>query len=231
MALPLTVVPPVLLMLASQASPLFVDRYVLYALSGAPLLVAAGAERLAGVVGRPAADGRPGRRPLSQSPLVTLTGVLAIALSFVHQLPVLRADRDPATRPDDLGAVSRVVARELGPGDAVLFLPAHERNVALTYPGAFRGARDVLLVEQAAGSGTLYGREAGPREVRRRLERLDRVWVVADPGLLAGRWSPRRPTERAKLAVLRAEFTGRERVRRGGMVVRLYVRKPVRPRD
>lgn len=230
-ALPLTVVPPVLLMLASQASPLFVDRYVLYALSGAPLLVAAGAERLAGVVGRPAADGRPGWRPLSQSPLVTLTGVLAIVLSFVHQLPVLRADRDPATRPDDLGAVSRVVARELGPGDAVLFLPAHERNVALTYPGAFRGARDVLLVEQAAGSGTLYGREAGPREVRRRLERLDRVWVVADPGLLAGRWSPRRPTERAKLAVLRAEFTGREKVRRGGMVVRLYVRKPVRPRD
>lgn len=232
-ALPLTVVPPVVLMLASQASPLFVGRYVLYALSGAPLLVAAGAEWVAGVVGRLRPAGRPGRRPLprlrkvSPSPLVTLTGVFAIALAFVHQLPLLRADRNPGARPDDLGAVSRVVARELVPGDAVLFLPAHARNVALAYPGAFKGVRDVALVEGAAGSGTLYGREAGPREVRRRMERLDRVWVVADPDLLAGRWSPRRPVERAKLAALRREFTGRQEILRGGMAVRLYVRDPL----
>lgn len=233
MALPLTVVPPGVLMLASQASPLFVDRYVLYALGGAPLLVAAGAERVAGVVGCPHGDGRAERRPLprprtvSRNHLVTLTGVLAIALSFLHQLPLLCADRDPATRPDDLGAVSRVVARELAPGDAVLFLPAHLRNVALTYPGAFRGARDVALAERAAGSGTLYGREAGARRVRRRMERLDRVWVVADPDLLAGRRLPRSRTERAKLAVLRRDFSGREVVLRGGTAVRLYVRDPV----
>ncbi|MGJ5755478.1 glycosyltransferase family 39 protein [Streptomyces puniciscabiei] len=259
-ALPLTVVPPAVLMLASQVSPLYVDRYVLYALSGAPLLVAAGAERVAGVVGRLRLSGRPGRcsppqpgndrspgpnaaredgrpkrcpspppRALSRSPLVALAGVFAVALAFLHQLPLLRADRNPGARPDDLGAVSRVVARELGPGDAVVFLPAHARNVALTYPGAFRGARDVALGEGAAGSGTLYGREAGAREVRRRMARLDRVWVVADPDLLAGRWIPRNHTERAKLAVLRRYFTGREEVLRGGMAVRLYVRKPVKP--
>ncbi|MGW7528590.1 glycosyltransferase family 39 protein [Streptomyces sp. NPDC054783] len=233
-ALPLTVVPPAVLMLASQASPLFVDRYVLYALSGAPLLVAAGAERVAGTVGRPHDDGRPERRPLprlrtvSRSPLVTLTGVLAIALAFLHQLPVLRADRDPAARPDDLGAVSRAVARGLAPGDGVLFLPAHMRNVALTYPGAFRGARDVALAEGAAGSGTLYGRQAGARQVRRRMERLDRVWVVADPDLLAGRRLPRDRTGRAELSALRRDFTGQEVVLRGGTAVRLYVRNPVK---
>ncbi|MEU9479749.1 glycosyltransferase family 39 protein [Streptomyces sp. NPDC048191] len=217
-ALPLTVVPPAVLMAASQVSPLFVDRYVLYALSGAPLLVAAGAERVAGLVGRL-------RLPSSLPPrLVTLAGVLAVVLAFLHQLPLLRADRDPGTRPDDLAAASRAVARETAPGDAVLFLPAHVRNVALTYPGAFRGTRDVALVKGAAASGTLYGREAGPREMRHRLARLERVWVVADRKLLAGRWSVRKPAERAKLAELRRDFTGRQQVRRGGVVVRLYVR-------
>ncbi|WP_330339643.1 glycosyltransferase family 39 protein [Streptomyces sp. NBC_00557] len=221
-ALPLTVVPPVVLMLASQVSPLFVNRYVLYALSGAPLLVVAGAERVAGMAGRLPLGGRRVRPRL-----VVLAGVLAVGAGFLHQLPVLRADRDPGTRPDDLGAVSRVVAREAAEGDAVLFLPAPARNAALAYPGAFRGVRDVALVEGAAGSGTLYGREAGPGEVRRRVARLDRVWVVADPGLLAGRRRPSNPVEQAKLAVLRRDFTGRKEVRRGGLVVRLYVRDPL----
>lgn len=51
-ALPLLVVPPVILLTVSQFRPLFHERYVLYALAGAPLLVAAGADRLAGMVGR-----------------------------------------------------------------------------------------------------------------------------------------------------------------------------------
>ncbi|KMS90932.1 lipoprotein [Streptomyces regensis] len=218
-ALPLVAVPPVALMLASQFSPLYVDRYVLYALSGAPLLVASGAERVAGALTR---------IPLAPSPSVPLTGVLAIALSLLHQLPLLQEDRDPGSRPDDLGAVSRVVARKVAPGDQVLFLPASTRNVALTYPGAFRGIRDVALVAGAAGSGTLYGREAGPAEVRRRLARVDRVWVVADRKLLAGRWVPRDPVERVKADVLGREFIGQDEAVRGGATVRLYVR-PVSP--
>ncbi len=218
-ALPVTVVPPVALMLASQVSPLYVDRYVLYALSGAPLLVAAGAERVAGAVGRLLK-----RQSLPQSPSVTLTGVLALSLSLLHQFPLLQKDRDPGRRPDDLAAVSRVAGRYLGAGDPVLFLPVQMRNVALTYPGPFRGTRDIALVAGAAASGTLYGREAGAAEVRRRLASLDRVWVVADRTLLAGRWAPRNPVERTKAAVLRQEFVGREETVRGGVTVRLYVR-------
>ncbi|MFI9251347.1 glycosyltransferase family 39 protein [Streptomyces sp. NPDC053069] len=225
-ALPLTVVPPMVLMSASQISPLYVDRYVLYALSGAPLLVAGGAEWVAGAVGRLTAGG-PKRHSSVRSPVVTLAGVLAICLAFLLQLPLLREDRDPRTRADDLGAVSRVVAREARPGDAVVFVPGSARNAALGYPRAFRGVRDVALAEGAAESGTLYGREAGAREVRDRLARLDRVWVVADPDLLAGRWSPRSPVERTKLAVLRREFAVREEILRGGTAVRLYVRKPL----
>ncbi|MGH1551286.1 hypothetical protein ACRAWF_00925 [Streptomyces sp. L7] len=51
-ALPLLVVPPVILLTVSQFRPLFHERYVLYALAGAPLLVAAGADWLVGMAGR-----------------------------------------------------------------------------------------------------------------------------------------------------------------------------------
>jgi mannosyltransferase len=114
------------------------------------------------------------------------------------------------------------------PGEPVLFLPASTRNVALAYPGAFRGARDVALAAGAAESGTLYGREAGPAELRRRLARVDRVWVVADRKLLTGRWVPRDGVERVKADVLGREFLCQDEAVRGGLTVRLYVR-PLSP--
>ncbi|MEV6544959.1 glycosyltransferase family 39 protein [Streptomyces sp. NPDC051665] len=49
-ALPLLLVPPLLLLTVSQFRPLFHERYVLYALAGAPLLVAAGADRVVGAL-------------------------------------------------------------------------------------------------------------------------------------------------------------------------------------
>ncbi len=218
--LPLSVVPPAVLMLVSQLSPLYVDRYVLYALSGAPLLVAAGAERVAGAAGRLWARGR----PAWHSPLSTLAGLLALGLVLAQQLPLLRGDRSPAHRPDDLASVSRTAERRLRAGDCVLFLPVQTRNAALTYPGAFRGARDVALARTAADSGTLYGQEVSPGTLRRRTARLERVWVVADRDLLGGRWRPGSPTERAKLALLAREFVPREEWVQDDVAVRLYVR-------
>ncbi|MEW2618634.1 glycosyltransferase family 39 protein [Streptomyces sp. NPDC048106] len=281
----LVVVPPAVLMVVSRSSsPLYVDRYVLYALAGAPLLVAGGAEWVAGTVrrlvtgGRPdrrtpprATGGRPDRRTppratggppdrrtpprapslaathpgtlsvirpgtLSVTRLgpfpgafprslpATLLGLLAIALVPLQQFPLLRQDRDPARRPDDLAAIARAAAHGVRKGDAVLYLPAYTRNTELAYPGAFRGTRDLALARAGDVSGTLYGTEVPGAEVRRRAAGLRRVWVVADRAVLAGRWTPRSPVERAKLALLRQEFTVRGEAVRGRAVVRLYVR-------
>ncbi|MFC9157762.1 hypothetical protein ACFTT0_22595 [Streptomyces bauhiniae] len=217
-ALPLALVPPAALMLVSQLSPLYVDRYVLYALSGAPLLVAAGADRLAGLAAR-----LPLRVP--RPPVPALTGVALAALALCLQLPLMSDDRDPAHRPDDLAAVARVAAREVKPGQPVLFLPTQARNAALAYPDAFAGVRDIALDEPGPEAGTLYGREADAAELRRRLSGLDRVWVVADRDLLAGRWSPAGPAERAKMAVLAQEFMPAEESADGDASVRLYVRR------
>ncbi|MEV7159558.1 glycosyltransferase family 39 protein [Streptomyces misionensis] len=229
-ALPLTLVGPGVLMLVSLSSPpLYVDRYVLYALAGAPLAVAAGAER---VVALPARIGRPGGRvrPRPPSVAVTLLGLLAVALVLHQQFPVLRQDRDPARRPDDLASVARAAARGVRAGDAVLYLPGSARNTALAYPGAFRGTRDLALAEPGAGSGTLYGVEAPVGQVRRRLAGVARVWVVADRAVLTGRRTPRSPVVRTELAVLRQEFRVAGEAVRGRDAVRLYVR-PVSPRS
>ncbi|MET9908904.1 glycosyltransferase family 39 protein [Streptomyces sp. NPDC006476] len=305
-AVPLLVLPPTLLMTASQVQPLYHERYVLYAFAGAPLLVAAGGEWLAGalagmgpgrgvpnlpharghlgeetasaerndrdglrrLLGRhvsfaggvrgpravPADDGqsrisspagvlladhrdpqpdhphphpRPVlRRPLSRRPLLTLAGVLAVGLVAVHDLPLYRHDRSPAHRPENLAAVTGLAARDIRPGDPVLFVPAFWRIAESAYPGGFGKARDIALKESGARSGTLSGEEVGVRELSARLAGVDRVWVVGDGRVLgARRPPPRSPVERAKLAALEGQFMPRWQYRSGRVTLRLYLRR------
>ncbi|MGQ4401152.1 glycosyltransferase family 39 protein [Streptomyces hayashii] len=214
-AAPLMIVPPGLLMLLSQVRPLYHERYVLYALAGAPLLIAAGADRLAGLAGR-----------RTRSWAVTAAGVSAVALVFLHLLPLHREYRTLAHRPDDLAAVSALATREVRPGDPVLFLPSLGRRTALAYPKGFRGVRDLALKAPGPESGTLYGREVGPRELRRRLASVNRLWVFAEPYALRSRWFPGEPTERLKLVEVEERFVPRWEGERDGVTLRLYVRRP-----
>ncbi|MFE0327529.1 glycosyltransferase family 39 protein [Streptomyces sp. NPDC003753] len=226
---PLLVVPPAVLMAVSQLRPLYYDRYVLYSLAGVPLLAAAGADRAAGLVRRLRLGGwaHVDRRLYGDG--VALLGVVSVCCVFLVQLPLLRDDRRAAHRPDDLGAVSAAVARRVRSGDPVLFLPSLERRSALAYPAGFRGVRDVALGAPAAESGTLYGREVGPEELRRRLEALRYVWVVTEPYALDSSWTPWNATDRAKLAVVKRDFITREEYVRPHLTLRLYVRRQVPP--
>ncbi|MGW7267272.1 glycosyltransferase family 39 protein [Streptomyces sp. NPDC054842] len=174
--------------------------------------------RVAGAVRR-------GTRP----PFAALCGVLLVALFPLCQVPLLQRDRSADHRPDDLAAVSEAAARRLRPGDPVLFLPAIGRRAALAYPRGFRGTRDVALGVPAPASGTLYGRETGPAELRRRLAGLDRVWLVAERFTVRPSWYPEEPTERVKLAVVDEQFVPRETYARRGVTLRLYVRRPPVP--
>ncbi|MGW3122340.1 glycosyltransferase family 39 protein [Streptomyces sp. NPDC001107] len=222
-ALPLLVLPPALLISVSQIRPLYHERYVLYALAGAPLLAAAGADWVTGVVGR-LRLGTGHRLPYGR--LGTLTGVLAVALAFVQCLPLYRQDRSPTHRPENLGAVAARAARDIRPGDPVLFLPSNWRLTALTYPKAFRRARDIALRESGPRSGTLSGIETTPEELRRKLAGVDRVWVVGQSRLLRSGLLPTDPTERVKLAVVEEQFVARERYVSGRVTFLLYVRRP-----
>ncbi|MFR0352926.1 glycosyltransferase family 39 protein [Streptomyces sediminimaris] len=221
-ALPLLVLPPTILISVSQYRPLFHERYVLYALAGAPLLAAAGLDRVVTFLAR----WRPaGHRP-GYGRLGTLTGVLAVTAAFVQCLPLYRQDRSPAHRPENLAAVAAVAARDIRPGDPVLYLPSTWRLTALTYPKGFREARDIALTESGARSGTLSGLETTPRELRRRLAGLRRLWVVADSRMLRSGRRPGDPTDRVKLAAVEEHFTVREKYVSGRVAFCLYVRRP-----
>jgi len=214
-ALPLLLVPPAMLITVSQWSPLYDDRYVLYALAGAPLLVAAGADRIARAV------------PSLPRATVTAAGALAVAMVCAHQLPLLRQDRSMAHRGgDNLATASALASRELRPGDPVLFLPSLGRRAALAYPKGFRGVRDVALAESARASGTLYGIEIGPAALRRQLAGLDHVWLIAEPYALSPSWHPETPTDRLKRAVVDEEFVQRREYEGSGVKLRLYERAP-----
>ncbi|MFE0044784.1 glycosyltransferase family 39 protein [Streptomyces albireticuli] len=196
-AVPLAVVPPVLLFCAARFQPLFLDRYLLFCLAGVPLLAASGADRLVSVARPP--EARAWRRA------VAAAGALAVAAAFVCQLPAQRRERLPVSRGDELAPVAALVGRLAGPGDAVLFLPLHERRVALAYPRDFTGLRDLTLGRSPAASGTLFGEEVTAGALSDRLAGLPRgarVWVVQDTATVGTRWFRSRPAEYAKTTAL-----------------------------
>ncbi|MFF8726428.1 hypothetical protein ACF073_08040 [Streptomyces sp. NPDC015171] len=186
LALPLCVLPGLLLMLASLVKPLYVDRYVLYGQDGTALLVGAALDRLvrAGVRCRACA-------------------VLAAGGALAALLPVTVHLRTPAGRLDDVTAVAAAV-RSAGRGaDGVLYLPGRRRVWTFLDPGSVAGLRDLALERGPADSGTLYGVEAAPSAVRARLRAAHRVVVLRDP---AGQPQGTDPRDAVKLRVLAESF-------------------------
>ncbi|MFJ7157996.1 hypothetical protein ACIQUQ_24100 [Streptomyces sp. NPDC101118] len=236
-AAPLLLVPPALLLGVSQLEPLYYDRYVLFALPGLPLLAAAGFDALPAALSAVPSRWRaarsaeaaapPARRPAAVA--YGLAGVLLVAAGLWAQYAVQVRLRTPESRGDDFAAVARAARTLVRPGDAVLYVPDMGRRIALAYPDGFRAAADVGLAVPGPRSATLYGTETDAATLGRRLARHDRVWLVLtneaakDPGR-----PPATPAERAKRALLRAEFaeTGRRRLVHGRVVLVRYERLP-----
>ncbi|MDI3421697.1 glycosyltransferase family 39 protein [Streptomyces luteolus] len=218
-AMPMMVLPPLVLLAASQYTPLHHDRYLFFALAGAPLCAAAGAERIARGVRM--MRSRPGRRSGG-----AVFGAAVVGLAFCWQLPLHQGDRTTEQRPDDPAAVAQLVAERIGPGDAMLYLPSVGRRTALAYPREFQNTNDIALARTAAASGTLYGEETGPAELRRRLADLEHVWLLAEPYAASAEWNPKSATERAKLTVVNEEFLLRDEYQTRGGVLRHYLRRP-----
>ncbi|MFE7952996.1 glycosyltransferase family 39 protein [Streptomyces sp. NPDC057426] len=212
-ALPLAVLPPALLFAVSLVKPLFVDRYLLFALAGVPLLVAGGMERVLSVP-------RGGSRAVWR-PVAAATGVAVIAAAFWWQLPFHRHERGTASRVDDLHAVAAQVAADAREGDGVVFVPSYQRHISLTYTGEFTGLRDLALKTSAAESGTLEGVEVAPEAFEQRLRSVRRVWVVGWPGSARQAWFLEDPKGEA----IRHRFREARTVSLPSGVVQLYVRR------
>lgn len=204
---PLLLAPPGSLLLVSQVSPLYHERYVLYALAGVPLLAAQGVHWLCARLTWPNAR-------------VWVPAVVVLAVA-VGQLGPQLQNRTVASRANDLAGAAAVVRHGARPGDGVLFLPLRYRAAALAYPDAFVAVHDVAIAETPVEAANLRGRDKSRRKTRKALLATSRVWVVGRPGLVV---QPGEPGAISAQAALRAHFRQVQTTRVHGMEVALYVR-------
>lgn len=175
------VIPPGLLWMVSFAWPLWDLHYVIFALPGLALLVAAQTavltvamtrrlRRPSHSLGRPAvaALGRP-----------AVAGAVAAILAMVGA-PDQLAYRDPATGHDgeDTTAVAAYLRQHAKPGDGILFSPLALQDLEATFPQDFSGLEALGLARAPVQSGTLHGERVLPEELPGRLAGRDRIWLL-----------------------------------------------------
>jgi mannosyltransferase len=177
-ALPWLVLPPALLLVASQVHPVYDGRYVEYCLPALAILVAWGLTWLARLVA--AAIPPPSRAGLGWLPAAAILILLVIAL-----IPADAKVSLPSSRPDNLAGDSQIVAANAKPGDIVFFIPMSYRPIAVEYPAQWRGIRDIALGQSPVSSDTLYGIDVSPAELLKRFTDVTRVWVYSAPNLAA----------------------------------------------
>ncbi|ROO83655.1 mannosyltransferase [Actinocorallia herbida] len=177
-ALPWLLLPPGLLLGVSLVSPLYVQRYLLFCVPAAALLVASGLDLLPW-------------RPLAWAGLA-----VAVAAAVPAQLDVRRQD----ARVDDLRALADVVSARKADGDAVVFTDIRFRPVLATYRDAWRGLDDVLLRVSPRRTGDLKGREVGRNGYPAALAGAPRVWLVDNRVAFLPGSKSTAPAKRAALA-------------------------------
>ncbi|WP_274559641.1 glycosyltransferase family 39 protein [Streptomyces spiramyceticus] len=165
LAVPMLILPTVVLLLASQLKPMYVDRYVLYYVIGFALLTGAALDRAV----------------RSHSGRWAWAWCLALAAVLVPVLAVGAHLRSPESRVDDATAVTQAVREAAEPGDGLLFTPSRRRVWTLAQPAAYRDYRDLALARAVDTSDSLYGEEIPAAHIRARMLASDRIVVLGDP--------------------------------------------------
>jgi mannosyltransferase len=208
LALPLLVLPPLLLLAVSLAHPVYLSRYVLFSYLGLALLIGAALRALA--------------YRLRMPPRRLIVAVMALAL--LGLLPVELSLHSAASRVDDVLSTAKMVAAVHEAGDGVLYIPAARRDTALVSPAEFTGIQDLALVRGPLESGTLNGVEGTPKQIADAMLAVHRIVVVSDES------APSAPTirDRAKQRVLQAYFVRCSETNEHGRRVTVYQRRRTR---
>jgi mannosyltransferase len=166
LALPWLLAPPVLLISAAElAIPVYVQRYVTYCLPALALAVGVG---LAGIALAPR--------------------MIALLLIAGLGLPTQLAQREVGGHGDTIRVAADLIAARERPGDGVLYdcptchYPDMPREFAFGYPAAFGPLDDLSLAASPGASGTLRGTETDQATLIRRLDGVNRVWLVETGG-------------------------------------------------
>ena len=161
LALPWLILPPALLMIASDvAMPVYTQRYVVFCLPALALLIGVGLDRL------------------NLAPRV-----IALLLIVGLGLPTQFAARQPGGHTDDARGAATVLSQHERPGDGILYdcptcqIPDVPRELSFAYPAAFKPLDDLALAASPAKSGTLVGTNTDQATLTRRLDGANRVWL------------------------------------------------------
>jgi mannosyltransferase len=178
--LPLLVLPALLLIVESLvASPLYVDRYVLYGEAGAALLAGGGAYRIGQWLA-----GAARRREL-----IAVPGVIVCALALVLQLGPQHRVREPGSRQYNFGTPSQYVAAHARHGDGVMFFGTLFRKARLGYPRDYRQLTDFAMAQSPVKAGNFRGTDKPFSVVGPLMQHYQRIWVLGarpSPSLAGG---------------------------------------------
>ncbi|MDX3387453.1 glycosyltransferase family 39 protein [Streptomyces niveiscabiei] len=200
LALPLAVLPTLLLLLASLAKPLFVDRYVLYSTTGTALLLGACLDHT-----------------LRRTPLITYAALLTALTALIPPSLTLRT---PESRTNNATAITAAILQAARPGDGLLYLPTHHRT--LTTPTAPLPT-DLALSRTPTASNTLTGIEFPAEDIAARMLRFDRILVLhTNP-------APPTPQDQAKTNTLHHHFRPHTSTQLHGARITVYVRRTDKP--
>jgi mannosyltransferase len=203
LALPILVLPGLLLLIFSPVKPLFVDRYVLYSSVGFALLLGAGIDRFHR------------RQPSSRTSWVAALAVLAALLPPSLYL------RMPQSRHDDVIAIGNAVRHAGRPGDGLLYLPGRHRVWTEADPEDTRYLTDLALAQDPISSNTLAGIELPAQDIPARILKFSRIVAVRDP---EDAHSNTKSQEKVKTGTLKRYFRECGTTRVTGARVTVYVR-------
>lgn len=200
---PWLLLPPLLVLIASQVHPLYDIRYLLFCLPAAAILAGAGLARL------------PAR--------LRIAAVALIALAAVPQLVGLRQE---SSRMDDLRAAARVVREHAAARDAVLYLPGFSRSMTAAYPDAFGRLDDVGMAASPTASATIDATSAPPAVTTVRLSAASRIWLLSGVSRRAPGSGGGTDVPSGQAAILReaGPFSLMARWQQGRLVLSLYSR-------
>ncbi|WP_328502539.1 glycosyltransferase family 39 protein [Streptomyces sp. NBC_00457] len=201
LALPILVLPGLLLLIASLVKPLFVDRYVLFSNIGIALLLGALMDYFH-------------RRQLSSR--IAWIAAVAVLASLVQPSLSLRT---PQSRSNNVTAIAAAVREEGRPGDGLLYLSGRHRILTAANPEDTRFLTDLALAQDPVSSNTLAGVELPAQEIAARMLEFDRIVAVR----AAGAHSSADPREEAKTSTLRRHFREYGTTHVNGARVTVYV--------
>ena len=165
LCVPWLVLPPaVLLSVTALVSPVYTDRYILFCLPAAALVVGACLVEIARI------------------PRHRLAGMLASQAAFLLvaglglglQVQYRQADGHA----DNIRAIDAIVASHEQPGDVMIYSWPVFMPISAAYPYGLATVPDAMVKVPAIPSGTLAGTTVSTEALRQRLAHVRRLWIV-----------------------------------------------------